>query len=77
MLYTEIMPNKLRSALALATGILAFAGAVVSMIRAVDRRLEEIDTRLQKLVFTQEYELRQNRSAPSNETTEGGMNEGS
>ena len=38
-----------RSAFALGVGILTFAGAVISMIRAMDRRLEEIDSRLQKL----------------------------
>ena len=38
-----------RSAFALGVGILTFAGAVISMIRAVDRKLADIDTRMQKI----------------------------
>ena len=41
--------KRLRSAFALGVGILTFAGAVISMIRAVDRKLSDIDTRIQKL----------------------------
>jgi outer membrane murein-binding lipoprotein Lpp len=38
-----------RSAFALGVGILTFAGAVISMIRAVDRKLSDIDAKIQKL----------------------------
>jgi redox-regulated HSP33 family molecular chaperone len=41
--------QQIRSALALGVGILTFAGMLVSMIHAVDRKLSDIDARIQKI----------------------------